>query len=161
MKKMMVFAMAVCVAGEVFAAANDAMTQDVTVTVTSLSVRQRYPWNGKVDIDFSLGSTVSEAFAFVRFGATYVNGSGETVNVPMRTFDHGASWFCASSGTYRVTWDSTADVPDLMVTNLQYTVTANMAKYMVVDLSKGTSATADNPYPITYLEECPDPTRDT
>ena len=149
--------MSVCGA---FAAANDAMTQDVSVVVTSFAARQRYPWNGKVDLDFSIDSTIPEAFSFVRFGASYVNGAGETVNVPMRTFDHGASWFCASSGTYRVTWDSTADVPDLMATNLRYTVTANMAKYMVVDLSKGTSATADDPYPITYMDECPDPTRD-
>ena len=147
MKKLMVFAMAVCAMAGAFAAANEAMTKDVNVVVTSLSVRQRYPWNGKVDIDFSIDSEFPEAFAFVRFGASYKNESGETVNVPMRTFDHGTSWFCASSGTYRVTWDSTTDVPGLMATNLQYTVTANMAKYMVVDLSKGTSATADNPMP--------------
>ena len=160
MKKMVAVAMAVCAAGEAFAAANDAMTQDVSVVVTSFSARQRYPWNGKVDLDFSIDSTIPEAFSFVRFAASYVNGAGETVNVPMRTFDHGASWFCASSGTYRVTWDSTADVPTLMASNLTYTVTATMAKYMVIDLSKGSAATADDPYPITYLEECPDPTRD-
>ncbi len=159
MKKLVVAAFAVIAAGGAFAAAVDAMTQDVSVVVTSLSVRQRYPWNGKVDIDFSLYSTIPEAFAFVRFAATCVNKSGETVDVPMRTFDHGASWFCASSGTYRVTWDSTADAPTLMATGLTYTATATMAKYMVVDLSKGTSATADDPYPITYMEECPDPTR--
>ena len=143
-----------------FAASVDAMTQDVSVVVTSLSVRQRYPWNGKVDIDFSLDGTIPEAFAFVRFKASYVDKSGAAVEVPMLTFDHGASWFCASSGTYRVTWDSTADVPTLMATGLTYTATASMAKYMVVDLSKGTSATADDPYPITYMEECPDPTRE-
>ena len=160
MKKMMVFAMAALAAGVSFAASVDAMTQDVNVVVTSFSARQRYPWNGKVDLDFSIDSTMPEAFSFVRFAASYVNGAGETVNVPMRTFDHGASWFCASSGTYRVTWDSTADVPTLMVSNLTYTVTATMAKYMVIDLSKGTTATADDPYPITYMEECPDPTRD-
>ena len=160
MKKLVVAMLVGLSVGGAFAVANDAMTNDANAVITSLSVRQRYPWNGKVDIDFSIDSALPEAFAFVRFGATYVNGSGETVNVPMRTFDHGASWFCASSGTYRVTWDSTADVPGLMVTNLQYTVTANMAKYMVIDLSKGTSATADDPYPITYMDECPDPTRD-
>lgn len=159
MKKLAAAAFVVFAAGGAFAASVDAMTQDVSVVVTSLSVRQRYPWNGKVDIDFSLDSKIPEAFAFVRFAATCVNKAGETVDVPMRTFDHGASWFCASSGTYRVTWDSTADAPTLMATGLTYTATASMAKYMVVDLSKGTSATADDPYPITYMEECPDPTR--
>ena len=59
-----------------FAASVDAMTQDVSVVVTSLSVRQRYPWNGKVDIDsleaiafdpythgyYKVGGRVGEAF---------------------------------------------------------------------------------------------------
>jgi formylglycine-generating enzyme required for sulfatase activity len=50
-----------------------------------------------------------------------------------------------------VTWDSCADAPNLQITNLSYTVTANMAKYMVVDLSKG----KDGPFPISYYEEVP------
>ena len=65
MKKLMVFAMAVCAMAGAFAAANEAMTKDVNVVVTSLSVRQRYPWNGKVDIDFSIDSEFPEAFSFV------------------------------------------------------------------------------------------------
>ena len=138
----------------------DAMTQDATVLMTSLSARQRYPWNGKVDIDFSFTCTIPEAFAFVNFKATYKDKDGNTVEVPMKTFDQFTTAFCTNAGTYRVTWDSVADAPNLRVTNLQYTVTANMAKYMVVDLSKGLKATADDPYPVSYLEECPDPTRD-
>ena len=141
-------------------AAVDAMTQDATVLMTSLSARQRYPWNGKVDIDFSFTCTIPEAFAFVNFKATYKDKDGNTVEVPMKTFDQFTTAFCTNAGTYRVTWDSVADAPNLRVTNLQYTVTANMAKYMVVDLSKGLKATADDPYPVSYLEECPDPTRD-
>ena len=49
--------------------ANDAMTNDPQVVMKALSVNQRYPWNGKVDIDFSLDSTMPEAFSFVRFAA--------------------------------------------------------------------------------------------
>jgi formylglycine-generating enzyme required for sulfatase activity len=139
--------------------ANDAMTNDPQVVMTSLSARQRYPWNGKVDIDFSFTSAIPEAFAFIQFKATYVDKAGATVEVPMKTFDQVTLPWCTNAGAYRVTWDSTADAPNLHVTNLQYTVTANMAKYMVVNLSRGTSATADDPYTITYLEECPDPTR--
>lgn len=160
MKKMIAMAV-VCVAGGAFATvANDAMTNDPQVVMTHLNVNQRYPWNGKVDIDFTFTSTIPEAFAFVQFKATYLNKAGETVEVPMKTFDQVSIPWCTNAGTYHVTWDAAADAPNLTVTNLQYTVTANMAKYMVVDLSKGTSATADDPYPITYMEECPDPTRD-
>lgn len=151
---------ATLLAATLHGAAVDAMTTDPNVNLTSLSARQRYPWNGKVDIDFSFTSTIPEAFAFVQFKAEYVNGEGETVEVPMKTFDQITLPWCTNAGTYRVTWDAAADVPGLQVTNLVYTVEANMAKYMVVDLSKGTSATAADPYPITYLEDCPDPTRD-
>ena len=51
MKKMIAMAV-VCVAGGAFATvANDAMTNDPHVVMTHLNVNQRYPWNGKVDID--------------------------------------------------------------------------------------------------------------
>lgn len=160
MKRLIAAAVAAFSAFGVFADARDAMTNDVTVLVTSLSARQRYPWNGKVDIDFTFTSTIPDAFAFIGFKAEYVNGDGETVEVPMKTFDQFETAFCTNAGSYRVTWNSTADAPSLTVTNLKYTVTANMAKYMIVDLSKGSQATPDDPYPITYMEECPDPTRD-
>ena len=141
-------------------AAVDAMTTDPNVLMTSLKAQQRYPWNGKVDIDFSFACDIPEAFAFVNFKASYEDKDGNTVEVPMKTFDQFTTAFCTNAGTYRVTWDSTADAPNLLVTNLKYSVTANMAKYMVIDLSKGLNATAEDPYPITYMEECPDPTRD-
>ena len=156
LKNIQTFALVSLVASGLYADARDAMTNDVTVVMTSLSAKQRYPWNGKVDIDFSFTSTIPNAYAFINFKAEYVNEAGETVNVPMKTFDQFTTAFCTNAGSYRVTWDSTADAPALTVTNLKYTVTANMAKYMVVDLSKGTSATADDPYLIFYYEDVPD-----
>jgi formylglycine-generating enzyme required for sulfatase activity len=156
MKKLIVATVAFSGAASLFAAAVDAMTQDPNVLMTSLSVKQRYPWNGKVDIDFSFTSSIPEAFAFIQFKATYENKDGETVEVPMKTFDQVTIPWCTNAGTYRVTWDSTADSPNLLVTNLKYTVTANMAKYMVIDLSKGTAASAENKYPVFYYEDVPD-----
>ena len=156
MKKFVAATIALCGTANLFAAAVDAMTQDPNVLMTSLSVKQRYPWNGKVDIDFSFTSSIPEAYAFINFKAEYVNAAGETVTVPMKTFDQFTTAFATNAGTYRVTWDSTADAPNLVVTNLKYTVTANMAKYMVIDLSKGTAATAEDPYPVFYYEDVPD-----
>jgi len=160
MKKITVMALSAVCASALHAAAVDAMTNTPNVAMTSLKATQRYPWNGKVDIDFSFQCSNPDAFAFINFKAEYVNAAGETVEIRMKTFDQFKTAFATNAGTYRVTWDSTADAPNLLVTNLKYTVTANMAKYMVEDLSKGTAATADDPYPITYMEECPDPTRD-
>ena len=67
-------------------AAVDAMTTDPNVVMTKLSAQQRYPWNGKVDIDFTFTSTIPEAFAFINFKASYEGKDGKTVDVPMRTF---------------------------------------------------------------------------
>ncbi len=151
MKKMIAMAV-VCVAGGAFATvANDAMTNDPQVVMTRLNVNQRYPWNGKVDIDFAFTCAIPEAFAFVQFKATYLNKAGETVEVPMKTFDQVSIPWCTNAGMYHVTWDAAADAPNLTVTNLRYTVTANMAKYMVVDLSKGKGG----PFPISYYDDVP------
>ena len=113
MKKMIAMAV-VCVAGGAFATvANDAMTNDPQVVVTKLSVNQRYPWNGKVDIDFTFTSVIPEAVAFVNFKAAYENRAGETVEVPMKTFEQISLPWCTNAGTYHVTWDAAADAPNL------------------------------------------------
>ena len=145
-------AAAALLATGLFGAAKDAMTGDANVFMTSLSAHQRYPWNGKVDIDFSFTCAVPEAFAFIQFKASYVNANGETVDVPMKTFDQMTLPWCTNAGTYRVTWNSTADAPNLVVTNLRYRVTANMAKYMVIDLSSGKDGAS---WPISYYEDVP------
>ena len=151
------FAGALAMAAQIVCgAAVDAMNIDPGLEMTSISAKQRYPWNGKVDIDFSFTCAVPEAYAFITFKANYVNKSGETVEVPMKTFEQVSLPWCTNAGSYRVTWDSVADAPGLTVTNLRYTVTANMAKYMVVDLSKGTKATKDDPYPVSYYDDVPD-----
>ena len=46
-KKFVVAIIALCGTAGLFAAAVDAMTQDPNVLMTSLSVKQRYPWNGR------------------------------------------------------------------------------------------------------------------
>ena len=140
-------------AGILPAAPMEAMSKDAQVVMTSLSARQRFPWNGKVDIDFSFTSAVPDAFAFIHFEASYVDGEGMCVKVPMNTFDQMSLPWCTTAGTYRVTWNSTADVPDLTVTNIRYKVTANMAKYMVVDLSSGKNG---DKWPVSYYEDVPD-----
>ena len=156
MKKFFVSLLFAGAAAAATAAAVDAMNVDPDVRMTALSARQRYPWNGKVDIDFTFTCSVPEAFAFIHFNAEYVDKDGNTVKVPMKTFEQVTLPWCTNAGTYRVTWDAVADMPNLVVTNLKYTVTANMAKYMVIDLSKGTKATKDDPYPISYYEDVPD-----
>lgn len=53
MKKLMMFA-AVC----------SALAASAAITITDVSARQRWPWNGLVDVDFTIaGAAAGEAFA--------------------------------------------------------------------------------------------------
>lgn len=155
MNKLVMCAAAVAMAASVQAGvAKDAMTNVVNVVMNGVETHNRYPWNGKVDIDFSFSCEEPTAFCFVHFKAEYKDEKGATVSVPMKTFEMNGEelvypW-ATTGGAYRVTWNSTADVPNLVVTNIRYTVEANMAKYMIVNLASNT---------ISYREECPDPTR--
>lgn len=79
--------------------------------VSGVTCRQRWPWNGKVDIDYTLspasGNTSSgPVFSVQLFGKI---GDGEAFN--LSTIEgEGQYGLVFGSGTKRITWDSTADL---------------------------------------------------
>lgn len=108
-------------------------------SITIDSVRQRWPWNNKVDIKYTVsgGQDVSSGvFAKIVFNATI---GGKTYVID-GVHDIGAN---ASNGTHTVTWTPPAD---LVVKATDCTMTATLSSadapsgddYMVVDLSDGT-----------------------
>ena len=124
-------------------------------TVTDVSARQRWPWNGLVDVDFTIaGASVADLFK-VQVEATYDGGSTKLyartyLEEPLR-----------GPGYNRITWDLAADYPELKVDDLQVAVTitplsrAQMDSqnvYMVIDLSSGPNATR---YPVRYTTTAP------
>ena len=119
------------------------------VEVTGVAARQRWPWNGLVDVDFTVSGAESDGWGGPRFHidvtATY-NG-GKTAYA--RTF---ATEPVATAGVNRVTWNFGADYPETVASNLSVFVTATPfskaeALYMVIDLSGGPSASS---YPVRY-----------
>lgn len=81
--------------------------QDVAV-----SARQRYPWNGLVDLKFTIIGTAGTTFD-VAFTATDEIGG---TNVPMKTLiredgSAASSTAAVSPGTYRWAWNAAADLP--------------------------------------------------
>ncbi len=96
---------------------------DAPVTLGSVAARQRYPWNGLVDVTFELKSNKSVRLFIV---AEYASGT-ETVRLPMTTAklvneDGTQSEVNVSDGSFtmaaqetaktvHVVWDSTAAVP--------------------------------------------------
>ena len=129
------------------------------VTVSDVSARQRWPWNGLIDVDFTIGDAAAGDVFRVEVTAAYADG---TKRVTGRTY-LGEPLF--GRGANRVTWDFGADCPDLKATDLQ--VAVNVAPvnadaadvYMVIDLSSGPSSTR---YPVRYTFTAPElvPTND-
>ena len=120
-------------------------------TVSDVLARQRYPWNGKVDISF----TLSGGDAYVSLEARDVIGG---TNVAMRSVykENTGVQFSFDSyrspGEYHCVWDAGKDLPDeSFFSNMRIRASAN-SRYMVVNLSGGALASS---YPVTYFDEIP------
>ncbi len=92
--------------------------------VELLAVRQRYPWNNLVDIDYAVEGDVAGwtlAFAFT-------NEVTRAVTTPATFRDPADTTVAATpalaAGTHRITWDANADGFALFATNTTWTLTA-------------------------------------
>lgn len=96
--------------------------------VTSVSARQRYPWNGLVDVDVSFEGKSGETYRIELSATDKVGGT----NLPVRT-----AWFegaesavgnpvdVPAPGTHRLVWNAGADLPAGFVAD-RVTVTAKL-----------------------------------
>ncbi len=125
-----------------------------TARVVAAAAAVREPWDGVIDIDFTVYLPLSGTVASI--GVSAVDGA--------RTFTASALagvTAVATSGTYRVSWDFAADYPDVYAPQLTVTVgaavvsftpDAESGSYLVVDLAGGADAAR---YPVSYLTEVP------
>ena len=96
-------------------------------TVSDVSARQRWPWNGLVDVDFKIGgSSVADLFK-VEVRATYAGGAKKLIGrtyleEPLR----GPGW-------NRITWDLGADCPEFKTEDLQVAVVATPVSQAQID----------------------------
>ena len=126
--------------------------------VTGVNARQRYPWNGLVDIDFTLDSKATEPYLM---NVTVFDNIGKT-NLPVKTvYTEGISFednpCMVHKDTTRIVWDAAADLPNgfkctnVLVTCQDVRSMGISNLYMIVDLSGGASAAN---FPVTYTN-CP------
>jgi len=129
------------------------------VSVSNVVVQQRWPWNGKVDIDYEVFSDNADDSVFVypdvkendrniAIAPRTLTGDGvETAMVGARV----------KPGKHRMTWHMDTDEPKLHSSSS--TITLHAVKggmYLVVDLSGGPNAES---YPIRYSDVPPDLTK--
>ena len=130
------------------------------VSVTNVKVQQRWPWNGKVDIDYEVVSDNADDSVFVY---PLAKENDRNIAIAPRTLsgdgvDPAMVGARVKPGKHRMTWDMSVDEPTLHSSS--FTVTLHAVKggmYLVVDLSEGPTA---EKYPIRYSDTPPDITSD-
>ena len=127
------------------------------VNVTGVKAVQRYPWNGLVDIDYTVVCDDATADVYV-FPEGTDNDTGALLQ--MRTLTGEGANGAVKAGTHRMTWNAAKDMPNYHTPNFSVKVTAirGAAPYIVIDLSRG--ADAFN-YPVRFSLIGPDLTNDT
>jgi len=118
--------------------------------VTDVKIAQRYPWNGLVDITYTVTSDNPDVEVFVypigydadtatkvALNPQYLSGEGVNGGV--------------KPGTRRMTWDMASQMGknyNRAAFSVSFIAYCDAKPYMVVDLSEGSSA---KDYPISYL----------
>lgn len=126
--------------------------QSVTIDVTKF--QQRYPWNGLVDIDYTIARSGDEGelnAAKHSVEITVVNCENATTNVA-HVFRQGV--LPVSDGAHRVTWDANAEGIAFNSQNVKVfaEIVHYAEKYMVINVLEGPTATV---YPVTYMHGAP------
>lgn len=123
------------------------------VSVSDVTARQRYPWNGMVDIDYTItGSDTDDTAIAVKVTDT---DTGK-VYTPTNFLEVPPT----IAGQHRITWSTEADGLNLIASNV--TVTVSLLKYdaatitndlfYVIDLSRGPNAVH---WPVSCLAAVP------
>ena len=132
--------------------------QALTLSVKDVKIAQRYPWNGLVDIDYTVvcDEPATNIWVYpVGYDADF------NVSVAPRTLEgdgvNGAPVTVGAEGqkTFRMTWNMGADMPanyNRAKFSMKIHAYAGAAPYMVIDLSPGPEA---KKYDVTYMTEIP------
>ena len=123
-------------------------------TISGVTAQQRYPWNGKVDISYTVtGDIAAEAkqrAVFTSLKVTAIDMVANTTNIATQLSGDTA----LTAGTHKFVWDMNAEGLTFKSSNVVFNVSCETtpATYCVIDLSAGANATS---YPVTYLSEPP------
>lgn len=125
-----------------------------TPTITGVTAQQRYPWNGKVDISYTVtGDIAAEAKQRAVFTALKVTAQDKVANTTY-TATKLSGDMALTAGTHKLVWDMNEEGLTFKSTNVVFNVACETtpATYCVIDLSAGANATS---YPVTYLAAPP------
>jgi len=120
------------------------------VSVSDVKVQQRWPFNGLVDIDYTVTSDNADDDVFVYPTALETD---RNIAIAPRTLTGdgvmaGFTGACVKPGTHRLTWNMPVDEPGLHSSAFKVTMHAfKGAPYLVINLAGGPDAAS---YPFSY-----------
>ena len=125
-------------------------------TITSVTAQQRYPWNGNVDISYTITGDIAEEAkqraVLTSLKVTAIDMVANTTNIATQL----SGDLSLEEGTHAIVWDMDAEGFPLPFksSNVVFNVSCEItpAMYCIIDLSGGANATS---YPITYMAEPP------
>ena len=137
----------------VFIAVAAAAALSGSAALTVDKVQQRYPWNGLVDIDYTMDAESAAALGLDdQLTVTFVDLDADaTVTNRAITFQQPLP---LAAGSHRITWDANADGYAFLSGRLQVMldVTHIAEVYMIIDVTSGADSST---YPVTYMQGAP------
>ena len=121
------------------------------VTLTVGKIQQRYPWNGLVDIDYTLSFKDGETLGPDENLEILMIDKSAASAVTNRAVSFLQAPLPLSAGSHRITWDTKADGVTGRVERaaFQVRIVHYAASYMVIDVSAGSGD--DAVYKVDYL----------
>ena len=122
--------------------------------IKNIVAKQRFPWNGKVDIKFEVEGNVNAGLSNENSAELTVSAkdsvTGEEWSAKTLTGDTGSD-----EGGHHVVWDMKADGLSFYSQNIKFKVgySTKHRKYCVIDLSAGKDAAN---YLVSYLDDMPE-----
>ncbi len=131
--------------------------------VVSVRAEPQWPWQGKVDIYYTVECDDTNADVELTFTG-YDGDTEKTLEIRKSYLSgDGIDTAVEFGKEMHAVWNAAADIPDYHSNAFKVKVTAEFTSkeglaYMVIDLSGGSSATS---YPVRYTNDAPDVTKDT
>ena len=129
------------------------------VTISVDRVQQRYPWNGLVDIDYTIAELPAEENPLDYRIEVTITATTNDVPLTIVASNFATYAWCdlpTANGRWRATWNSTAEGAQFAANDLAVNmklfkspVSKSEADFLVVDLSAGSGA--DATYPVRYV----------
>lgn len=123
-----------------------------TLSVENVAFRQRYPWNGLVDIDCKVNCSdpATNISLYVSAKDTAANKSLAVRSVWLERDASHTNALEVTAGTHRLVWDAGKDNPNFVgdAVTVEVQALVGTGLYLVIDLSGGKDADS---YPVSYL----------